>query len=96
MLFKTIEPFLTSVVKPARYVGGELNIIRKDPKAQRISVCLAFPDIYDIGQSYMGFDILYHILNRRPGTLCERTFAPWVDMEAVSYTHLTLPTNREV
>jgi len=78
-----LELVLSRVSKPARYVGGELNIIRKNPEEQNIKVCLAFPDIYDIGQSYIGFYILYHILNRRSGTLCERTFSPWDDMEAL-------------
>ena len=82
-LKKNIHHVLKNVTRPARYVGGELNMIKKDPEAQNISVCLAFPDIYDIGQSYIGFHILYHILNKRPGTLCERTFAPWQDMEEV-------------
>ncbi len=78
-----LERFLVGVTKPARYVGGELNIVRKDPEEQNVRVCLAFPDIYDIGQSYEGFHILYHILNKRAGTLCERSFAPWPDMEAM-------------
>jgi len=78
---KKVESILPGVVKPARYIGWELNIIKKDPEEQNIKVCLAFPDIYDIGQSYIGFYILYHILNKRKGTLCERTFAPWPDME---------------
>ncbi|MBT4482136.1 MAG: B12-binding domain-containing radical SAM protein, partial [Candidatus Latescibacteria bacterium] len=78
-----IYNILADVAKPARYVGGEHNIIRKDPETQNIRVCLAFPDIYDIGQSYIGFHILYHILNKRHGTLCERTFAPWPDMEEI-------------
>ncbi len=78
-----VERFLAGVAKPARYVGGELHVVRKDPEAQRLKVCLAFPDVYDIGQSYLGFHILYHILNKRAGTLCERTFAPWPDMERV-------------
>lgn len=78
-----LERFLTDVTKPARYVGGELNGVKKNPEEQNIRVCLAFPDVYDIGQSYIGFHILYHILNKRPGTMCERTFAPWPDMEAV-------------
>ena len=80
---KLISPHLVSVLRPARYVGGELNMVRKDPDSQNIRVCLAFPDIYDIGQSYTGFYILYNILNNRSGTLCERTFAPWTDMEDV-------------
>ena len=82
-LKEKVELILPRVAKPARYVGGELNIIRKNPEEQNIRVCLAFPDIYDIGQSYIGFYILYHILNNRAGTLCERAFAPWVDMEAL-------------
>ncbi len=80
---ETVERILPGVIKPARYFGGELNVIKKDTTAQRIKVCLAFPDIYDIGQSYIGFYILYHVLNNRPGTLCERTFAPWTDMEQI-------------
>ncbi len=77
-----IKPLLARVKRPARYTGGELHMAKKDPAAQNVSVCLAFPDIYDIGQSYIGFHILYHILNKRPATLCERTFQPWTDMEA--------------
>ena len=78
---------LPYVIKPARYIGGEFNIIRKNPDTQKIKVCLAFPDIYDIGQSYIGYHILYHILNNRPGTLCERAFAPWPDMENIMREH---------
>ncbi|MCD6308125.1 MAG: TIGR03960 family B12-binding radical SAM protein [Candidatus Latescibacteria bacterium] len=82
-LKNTVLPVLNRVMRPARYIGCELNMARKSPDSARISVCLAFPDIYDIGQSYIGFHILYHILNNDPGVLCERTFAPWPDMEAV-------------
>ncbi|MFC1607384.1 TIGR03960 family B12-binding radical SAM protein [Candidatus Latescibacterota bacterium] len=78
-----IDPHLVKVSRPARYVGGELNMIRNEPDARSIKVCLAFPDIYDIGQSYIGFYILYNILNKRRATLCERTFAPWTDMEEI-------------
>jgi radical SAM family uncharacterized protein/radical SAM-linked protein len=80
---KRVERILVGVEKPARYVGGEINCIRKDPFTQRVKVCLAFPDVYEIGQSYLGFHILYHILSGRPGTLCERAFAPWPDMERI-------------
>ena len=80
-LSKEIAQTLLTVSRPARYAGGELHVVRKNPADQRVSICLAFPDVYDIGQSYIGFHILYHILNGRPGTLCERTFAPWPDME---------------
>jgi radical SAM family uncharacterized protein/radical SAM-linked protein len=80
---ETVERILPNVMKPARYFAGELNAVKKDAGAQNIKVCLAFPDIYDIGQSYIGFYILYHILNKRSGTLCERAFAPWPDMEEI-------------
>ena len=80
-LQQSVNRILLDVTRPARYAGCELNIVCKDHRAQRTSVCLAFPDIYDIGQSYIGFHILYHILNRRSSTVCERTFAPWPDME---------------
>ncbi len=85
-LKEKVLKILPHVIKPARYAGGEFNMIRKDPHKQKIKVCLAFPDIYDIGQSYIGFHILYHILNNRPGTLCERAFAPWPDMENIMRT----------
>ncbi len=81
-----VFPKLTSVIRPARYIGGELNMTRKAPDGGDVSICLAFPDIYDIGQSYIGFHILYHILNTIDGVRCERTFAPWPDMESVMRT----------
>ncbi|MDP2982900.1 MAG: TIGR03960 family B12-binding radical SAM protein [Candidatus Latescibacter sp.] len=80
---KKLEQVLIQVAKPARYVDGELHAVKKSPEQSSIKICLAFPDIYDIGQSYLGYHILYHILNKLPGVLCERTFAPWTDMEQV-------------
>jgi radical SAM family uncharacterized protein/radical SAM-linked protein len=75
--------FLAAVEKPARYTGGEVGSRRKDwhDPALEARVCLAFPDIYDIGMSHLGFKILYGILNDDPRTLAERTYAPWPDME---------------
>ena len=73
--------FLHQVEKPARYAGGEAGQVRKDWDAVSARVCLAFPDIYDIGMSHLGFKILYKILNDDPRTLAERCYAPWVDME---------------
>lgn len=72
---------LLSVTKPARYIGGEWNSVIKDIKANeynRFAFC--FPDIYDIGMSHLGMKILYHLLNKREDTYCERCFAPWDDM----------------
>ena len=74
--------FIDRVEKPARYSGGEVGAIVKDWASVDARVCLAFPDIYDIGMSHLGFKILYKILNDDPRTLAERCYAPWGDMEA--------------
>ena len=73
--------FLHTVQKPARYVGGELNQVVKDPAEVSVSLCLCFPDVYDIGMSHLGTKILYGVCNAHPQIACERAFAPWVDME---------------
>jgi radical SAM family uncharacterized protein/radical SAM-linked protein len=73
--------FVGRVEKPARYLGGEFQSIRKDPATVEVSIALAFPDVYDIGMSHLGTKILYTLLNRDPKIGCERAFAPWVDME---------------
>jgi radical SAM superfamily enzyme YgiQ (UPF0313 family) len=72
---------LPSVRRPSRYIGYEWNRIAKDPSSVDLSMVLAFPDGYEIGMSYPGFQILYHILNRRRDVCCERTYAPFPDME---------------
>ncbi len=76
--------FITSVEKPARYLGGEYQSVCKDWNAEALQVrlALAFPDVYEIGMSHLGTKILYSLLNKDPRILCERTFTPWVDMEA--------------
>ncbi|WP_437875347.1 TIGR03960 family B12-binding radical SAM protein [Sorangium sp. So ce513] len=74
--------FLDQVEKPARYAGGEVGSVVKDWASVEARVCLAFPDVYDIGMSHLGFKILYKLLNDDPRTLAERCYAPWVDMEA--------------
>ena len=73
--------FVHRVDKPARYLGGEYGAAQKDWDAVQARVCLAFPDVYDIGMSHLGFKILYKILNDDPRTLAERAYTPWVDME---------------
>lgn len=72
---------LARVEKPGRYVGGEWNEVRKDPARVRTKVALAFPDVYEIGMSYLGQKILYALLNRDRKVLAERVFAPWPDFE---------------
>jgi radical SAM family uncharacterized protein/radical SAM-linked protein len=73
--------FVHKVQKPGRYVGGEYGSVKKDWDSVRARVCLAFPDIYDIGMSHLGFKILYKILNDDPRTLAERAYTPWLDMQ---------------
>jgi radical SAM family uncharacterized protein len=77
-----LERVLPTVRKPGRYVGGEYNSIVKDWEATPTRVCLAFPDIYDLGMSNLGLAILYDVLNALPGVLAERACLPWVDMIA--------------
>jgi radical SAM family uncharacterized protein/radical SAM-linked protein len=79
--------FLERVRKPAQYVGGESGEIRKPWDAVDARVCLAFPDVYEVGMSHLGFKILYSILNRDPRLLAERAYAPAHDMEAELRAH---------
>ena len=74
---KELLPF---VIKPGRYMGNELGAIKKDHQG-KLSVALAFPDVYEIGMSYLGLSILYHLINKRSDCVAERVFAPWVDAE---------------
>lgn len=74
-------PLLTTIEKPARYLGGEINMVRKDPGTVDLRIGLAFPDTYEVGMSHLGLKILYHIVNERPDLYAERVFAPWPDME---------------
>ncbi|MGO8703893.1 MAG: B12-binding domain-containing radical SAM protein, partial [Candidatus Brocadiia bacterium] len=67
---------------PAQYVGGEWNMVRKDPAVVALRFCLAFPDTYSIGMSSTGLQVLYGTLNARDDVYAERVFAPWPDMQA--------------
>lgn len=80
---KNLERILKRVEKPARYTGGEVNMIRKNPDDVSLRIGFAFPDTYEIGMSYMGMQILYNILNKNEKIYCERLFAPAGDMEAL-------------
>lgn len=75
------DDILFKVEKPARYIGGELNEIIKNPKEVDIRFAFCFPDVYEVGMSHLGSRILYHTMNLRKDTYCERAFAPWPDME---------------
>ncbi len=76
-----IERLLKKVEKPARYIGNEINSIDKNLENIEVRFAFAFPDLYEIGMSYMGLQILYNILNKEEGVYCERVFAPAKDME---------------
>lgn len=78
---KISDDILFKVEKPARYIGGELNCCYKDIEKVDIRFAFCFPDVYEVGMSHLGSRILYHVLNERTDTYCERAFAPWPDME---------------
>jgi len=86
-IYSTLESWLElnlpSVQKPGRYVGNELNQVRKDWDSVKIHAALAFPDIYDLGVPNLGISILYDQINKRQDALAERVFLPWVDMEKI-------------
>ena len=74
---------LLGIDKPARYLGNEINAIYKDPKKTDIRFAMCFPDVYEIGMSHLGIQILYEMFNRREDTWCERVYSPWVDLDKV-------------
>ena len=72
-----------SVEKPARYIGGEVNAVMKDRERADIRFAMCFPDVYEIGMSHLGIQILYDMLNQREDVWCERVYSPWPDMDRV-------------
>lgn len=77
------DDILNLVERPGRYIGNEINMIKKDHKKVDIRVVVAFPDTYEVGMSHLGMKIIYGILNNLTYVACERAFAPWIDMEEV-------------
>ncbi|HEX7079176.1 MAG TPA: TIGR03960 family B12-binding radical SAM protein [Candidatus Eisenbacteria bacterium] len=75
------EAYLPIVTKPSRYTGSFLHAVRKDPAKADVRALLCFPDLYEIGMSYLGLKILYHVVNQRPDAVAELCFTPWGDME---------------
>jgi len=82
-----LPPEIAAIMRPARYIGGEVNQILKDPDTVKVRFALAFPDVYEIGMSHAGLRILYHVLNALPGIWAQRVFAPWPDMTASLKRH---------
>ncbi len=93
-----INQILPLVTKPGRYMGNEINVIKKDWSKVDVTFALVFPDLYELGMSYVGFDILYHILNRESNIAAERVFAPEFDLEKIlkerGYHLFSLETKR--
>lgn len=77
------DEILLTVDKPARYIGNEVNIVVKDPSEVDVRFCMCFPDVYEIGMSHLGIQILYDMLNKREDTYCERVYSPWVDLDKI-------------
>ena len=77
------DEILMKIEKPARYIGGEVNSVMKDPAEVDIRFCMCFPDVYEIGMSHLGIQILYDMFNRREDVWCERVYSPWLDLDRV-------------
>ena len=77
------DEILLTVEKPARYIGNELNMVKKDINSIDISFVMCFPDVYEIGMSHLGIQILYDMFNKRADTYCERVYSPWPDLHAI-------------
>lgn len=77
------DDILMQIEKPARYIGGEVNSIMKDKEKTDIRFAMCFPDVYEIGMSHLGIQILYDMFNRRDDTWCERVYSPWTDLDKV-------------
>lgn len=77
------DEILLSIEKPARYIGNEINMVKKDPNAVKIRFAICFPDVYEIGMSHLGIQILYDMLNKREDIYCERVYSPWIDLDTI-------------
>lgn len=75
------DEILLQIDKPARYIGGEVNAVMKDKEQVDIRFAMCFPDVYEIGMSHLGMQILYHMFNQRKDVWCERVFSPWTDLD---------------
>ncbi len=77
------DDILLRVEKPARYLGNEVNAIYKNPEDVAVRFAMCFPDVYEIGMSYLGIQIIYDMLNQREDTYCERVYSPWTDLDSI-------------
>ena len=77
------DEILMKIEKPARYIGGEVNSVMKDKDKVDIRFAMCFPDVYEIGMSHLGIQILYDMFNRREDVWCERVYSPWTDLDKI-------------
>ena len=77
------DDILLTVDKPARYIGNEVNSVVKDVSKIDVRFAMCFPDVYEIGMSHLGIQILYDMFNRMDGVWCERTYSPWPDLDKI-------------
>ncbi len=77
------DEILLKVEKPARYIGNEVNSVMKDKEKVDIRFAMCFPDVYEIGMSHLGIQILYDMFNRREDVWCERVYSPWTDLDKI-------------
>ena len=77
------DEILLKIEKPARYIGNEINSVVKDPKTAAIRFAMCFPDVYEIGMSHLGIQILYDMFNKRGDVYCERVYSPWPDLHRI-------------
>ena len=77
------DEILLNIEKPARYIGNEINSVMKDKEKVAIRFAMCFPDVYEIGMSHLGIQILYDMFNRREDTWCERVYSPWIDLDRI-------------
>ena len=77
------DEILLKIEKPARYIGNEVNSVMKDPAKVSIRFAMCFPDVYEIGMSHLGIQILYDMFNKREDVWCERVYSPWTDLDQI-------------
>ena len=77
------DDILLEIEKPARYIGGEVNAVMKNVEDIDVRFAMCFPDVYEIGMSHLGIQILYDMFNRREDVWCERVYSPWHDLDKV-------------
>ena len=77
------DTILLKIEKPARYIGNEINAVHKDKSRIPVRFCMCFPDVYEIGMSHLGIQILYDMFNQWEDVWCERVYSPWGDLDAL-------------